>query len=165
MSLLLGQYHTTELLSITNQLLHFTSLHFTSLHFTQLNWSVWIWSYATIDGQSASLSWNQVPIWNLRPNFYYCQTVAGLLIWGVFSDERTGLSFTVAAGPRQRSHSRVRLSWDSRPYFTVSDSKLHFSSPPTTHRATVEVFDSASTQGWTGQLVGANHVENTALLL
>jgi hypothetical protein len=29
-------------------------------------------------------------------------------MWGVFSDERIGLSFTIAAGPRQRSHSRVR---------------------------------------------------------
>jgi hypothetical protein len=35
-----------------------------------------------------------------------------------------GLSFTVAAGPRQRSHSRVRVPRDSRQYFTVSDSRL-----------------------------------------
>jgi hypothetical protein len=53
-------------------------------------------------------------------------------MWGALSDERTGLSFTIAAGPRQRSHSRVRVSWDSGPYFTVSDSRLPFSSPPTT---------------------------------
>jgi hypothetical protein len=76
-----------------------------------------------------------------------------------------GLSYTIAAGPRQRSHSRVRR-------FTVSDSRLSprggsgpciyitekqggpvippgigfFSSPPTTHRATVEVFHLASTR-------------------
>jgi hypothetical protein len=58
----------------------------------------------TTDGQSASLSLCQAPIWGPRPDFYYCQTVAGLLMWGVLSDERTGLSFTVAAVPRQRSH-------------------------------------------------------------
>jgi hypothetical protein len=29
-------------------------------------------------------------------------------MWGALSDERTGLSFTTAAGPRQRSHSWVR---------------------------------------------------------
>jgi hypothetical protein len=63
-------------------------------------------SYVTIDGPSASLSWNKAPIWSLRSHFYYCQTVVGLLIWGVLSDERTGLSFTIAAGPRQGSHSR-----------------------------------------------------------
>jgi hypothetical protein len=34
------------------------------------------------DGQSASLSCNKAPIWGLRPGFYYCQTVAGLLMWG-----------------------------------------------------------------------------------
>jgi hypothetical protein len=55
-----------------------------------------------------------------------------------FSDERTGLSFTNAAGPRQRSHSEVQVPWDSRPYFTVSDLRLPFSSSPATCRATVE---------------------------
>jgi hypothetical protein len=52
----------------------------------------------TTDGQSASLSWNKAPICGLWPDFYYCQTVAGLLMWGALSDERTGLSFTIAAG-------------------------------------------------------------------
>jgi hypothetical protein len=41
---------------------------------------------------------------------YYCQTVAGMLIWGALSDERTGLSFTISPGPCQRRHFRVRLS-------------------------------------------------------
>jgi hypothetical protein len=57
-----------------------------------------------------------------------------------------GLSFTIDAGPRQRSHPRVRVPWDSRPYFTVSDSRFPFSSPPTTRRVTVEVFEPASTR-------------------
>jgi hypothetical protein len=54
----------------------------------------------------------------------YSPTVAGLLMLGALSDERTGLSFTIAAGPRQRSYSRV---WDPReswPHFTDSDSRL-----------------------------------------
>jgi hypothetical protein len=46
------------------------------------------------------------------------------LMWGVLSDERTGLSFTIAAGPRQCSHFRVGVPWDSRPYFAVSDLRL-----------------------------------------
>jgi uncharacterized membrane protein len=33
-------------------------------------------SYVTTGGQSASLSWCQAPIWSLRTDFYYCQTVA-----------------------------------------------------------------------------------------
>jgi hypothetical protein len=65
-------------------------------------------SYVTTDGQSAILSLNKAPIWGLRPDFFYCQTVAGLLMWGSLSDERTDLSFTIAAGPRQRSHFRAR---------------------------------------------------------
>jgi hypothetical protein len=65
--------------------------------------------YVTTDGQSASLSWNKAPFWGLQPDFYYCLTVAGLLIWDALSDERTGLSFSIATGPRQRSHFLVRV--------------------------------------------------------
>jgi hypothetical protein len=64
------------------------------------------------------------PIWVPTPDFCYCQTIAGLLMWGALSEERTGLSFTIAAGPRQRSHSQVRVLRDSWPHFTVSDSRL-----------------------------------------
>jgi hypothetical protein len=35
-----------------------------------------------------------------------------------------GLSFIVAAGPRQRCHSQGRVSRNSWPHFTVSDSRL-----------------------------------------
>jgi hypothetical protein len=41
-----------------------------------------------------------------------------------------GLSFTIAAGPSQRSHSLVRVPWDSLPYFTVSDSRLPHTGGP-----------------------------------
>jgi hypothetical protein len=60
------------------------------------------------------MSWNKAPVWGLRPDFYCRHTVAGLLMWGTLSDDRTGLSFTIAADPRQRSHSRVRV-----PYFSL----------------------------------------------
>jgi hypothetical protein len=46
------------------------------------------------DNQSDSLFWNKVPTWN----FYCCQTVEGLLMWGALSDDRTGLSFTITCG-------------------------------------------------------------------
>jgi hypothetical protein len=36
-------------------------------------------------------------------------TVAGLLIWGALSDEKTSLQFAIATDPRQRSHFRVRV--------------------------------------------------------
>jgi hypothetical protein len=80
-----------------------------------------------------------------------------------------GLSFTVAAGPRQRSHSQFRVLRDSWPHFTLSDSRfpqpggpgpriyipqeqggqvtyiprhwVPFSSSPTTRAATADVFD------------------------
>jgi hypothetical protein len=64
-------------------------------------------SHVTTDGQSASLSWCQAPILGLQPDLYYCQTVAGLLMWCALSNERTGLPFKMTAGPRQRSQSWV----------------------------------------------------------
>jgi hypothetical protein len=66
-------------------------------------------SYVTTDGQPTSLSWNKSPIWGLRPDLYYCLTIAGLLLWGALFDDRMGLSFTIAAGPRQRSNFLVRV--------------------------------------------------------
>jgi hypothetical protein len=42
----------------------------------------------------------------------------------VLSDKRMGLSFTIAAGPRQSSRSQVRVPRDSWPHFIVSDSRL-----------------------------------------
>jgi hypothetical protein len=54
--------------------------------------------------QLISLSWYQAPIWGPKRDFYYCQTVAGLLMWGALSDDRTGLTFTINAGLRQHSH-------------------------------------------------------------
>jgi hypothetical protein len=55
-----------------------------------------------------------------RPDLNYCLTVAGLLIWGALSDERTGLSFAIATGPRQRYHF-----WDEH-QFTGSFLYYHF---------------------------------------
>jgi hypothetical protein len=86
------------------------------------------------------------PFWAYDQIFIACVTVTVWFLWGALYDERSGLSFICASGPCQRSLSRVQVPWDSRPYFTVSDLRLPFSSPPTTRRVTVEVFDPASTR-------------------
>jgi hypothetical protein len=78
-------------------------------------------SYLITGGHSASLSWNKAPIWGLWSGFYYCQTVVVLLILGTLSHERMGLSFTTAVVPRQRSHSQVRVPWDSQSFSAVLD--------------------------------------------
>jgi hypothetical protein len=81
-------------------------------------------SYVTTDGESASVSSYKAPIWGLRPDFYYCQTAAGLLMSGALSDERTGLSFKIAAGPRQISYFWVRVpsfnSLNALPFITAT---------------------------------------------
>jgi hypothetical protein len=71
----------------------------------------WVWVLC-YDQRSANLSWNKAPIWCLRPDFYYCEIVAGLLWWVSLFDERTGLSFISVVGPRQRSYFRVRVPWN-----------------------------------------------------
>jgi hypothetical protein len=47
-------------------------------------------------------------------------------MWGTVSDE-------IAAGPRQRNHSRVRVPRDSWSHFIVSDSRLPHSEGPGPH--------------------------------
>jgi hypothetical protein len=81
----------------------------------------------TTDGQPVSLPKNKAPIWSIRPDCYYYQTFAGLLMKGALSDKRTVLSFTVAAGPRQRSYSQVRTPRVPWPHVTVSNSRLPLS--------------------------------------
>jgi hypothetical protein len=103
-------------------------------------------SHITTDNQSASPSWCQAPIWDPRPLFLspwdflldsYC-----LLFYSALSDERTGLEFTVVAGPHQPVRVRVTLQltvsrspaeltalfccliWDSVQF--QSESELHY---------------------------------------
>jgi hypothetical protein len=59
-----------------------------------------------------------------RSGIFFCRTVSGLLLWSVHYDDRTGLSFTISAGSRQRSHSQIRVQQYSSPYVPVSDSRL-----------------------------------------
>jgi hypothetical protein len=63
------------------------SRHCCPANIPQLNSQSESQSNFTTDGQSASLSWCQEPIWDF--------TVAGLFMWGALSEERTGLSFTM----------------------------------------------------------------------
>jgi hypothetical protein len=101
-------------------------------------------SYIATDGQSIiSKSWCRAPS-GAHDEIFIIVLQLPLFSCGALSEERTGLSFVYTAGPRQRSLSRVRVPWISRPYFTVSILRLPFSSPPTTRRVTVEVFDPAS---------------------
>jgi hypothetical protein len=98
----------------------FSLLTTATLSWLKINHSKLCYDRRSVD-QSVLVS---SPIWGSRPDFYYYQTFVGLLMWGDLSDERTGLSITIAAGPRQRSHSRIRVPRDSWPYFIVSDSRL-----------------------------------------
>jgi hypothetical protein len=96
---------------------------------------------------------------------------SSLVTWTVVcltAAKRTGLSFTIAAGPCQRSHFLLWVLWDLQWYFTVSDSRLPFSSSPTTRRVTVEVFDPTSTWDVTSALstvtvyhLGTDHAQKT----
>jgi hypothetical protein len=101
-------------------------------------------SYVTTDGQPASLSWHKAPFWGLRPDLYYCLTVAGLLIWGALWREDGSVVYNSCwPSPAQSFSGPSPLGLVA--IFTVSDSRLPFSSPPTTRRVTVEVFDPAYT--------------------
>jgi hypothetical protein len=67
------------------------------------------------DGQSASLSWNKAPILRVYdPKIFLLSDTCGFVdVVHPLCDERPGPPFTIAAGPHQRSHSRVPVLWDS----------------------------------------------------
>jgi hypothetical protein len=63
-----------------------------------------IYRHATIEGiLEAVFSVRSVP----KNRFLLLSDNAGLLMWGAVSNDMRGLSFKIAAGPRQRSHSRA----------------------------------------------------------
>jgi hypothetical protein len=102
-------------------------------------------SHIATDGQSVSKSWCRAPsggydqiiitVWQLRLVF------VGRPLW-----REDGSVFCICCWSCQRSLFRVRVPWYSRPYFTVTDLRLPFLTPPTTRRFTVAVFDPASTR-------------------
>jgi hypothetical protein len=59
-----------------------------------------------------------------RFSFFATELLRSQSLCNILSDERMSLSFTIAAGSRQRSHSRVLVLLDPWPYFTVWDSRL-----------------------------------------
>jgi hypothetical protein len=59
-------------------------------------------------------------MWGLWPDFYYYQTIAGLLIWGALSDERTGLSFTMY----NIQYILLSQIWDQVPVFISSRNRV-----------------------------------------
>jgi hypothetical protein len=68
------------------------------------------------------LSWRQAP-WDSWPVILLTEHLPSYSLCNILSEDRMGLSFTIAAGPRQRSHSHVRAPQDSWPHFTVSDTR------------------------------------------
>jgi hypothetical protein len=109
-----------------------TSLHLQSImtaHTLNSFWTKSVWqnsgwtecqsrsqSYVTTDDQSASLSWNKAPIWGLRPELYYCQTVAGLLIPELESEllynwRFTAYQFVLEPSPLRLTAKIYFLNW------------------------------------------------------
>jgi hypothetical protein len=84
-------------------------------------------SHIATDGQSVSqsVSLGVEPHLGLMTRYLLQFDSYGLDLWGALSDERTGLSFIYAAGPCQRSLSRVL-----RRLLRLAGSRLRYSTPP-----------------------------------
>jgi hypothetical protein len=93
-----------------------------------------------------SLSWNKAPIWGLYDQIFI--TVRQLRVcwfWALSLTRGRVCNLTFLLVLASAIILRVRVPWDSRQYFSLSDSRRTFSSPPTTRRFAVEVFYPAST--------------------
>jgi hypothetical protein len=107
--------------------------------------------YVMTDGQSVSLSWNKTLVWGVRLHFYYCQTVAGLLMWSALSDERTSLLFNFCwPSPAQP------LSGSSPEGLITMFYSLRFEASFFIASYDLEVFDPASTRDVSGVRSGDN---------
>jgi hypothetical protein len=126
-----GSYHYgLSIVSSVNYYFHFVDIYLfisnylnvlenilcSLLHTLVRNMKLKISSDRRSVGQSILVSGSYLEI------FLFCLTIVGFLILSTLSDERMGLYFTctVASGPCQSSHSRVRVPQNSRPYFTFS---------------------------------------------
>jgi hypothetical protein len=104
-------------------------------------------SYVTIDGQSVSLSWNKAPIWHLRPHFYYCHTVAGLLIWDTVWREDRSVVYNCCWSSPAQSFSGPSLGWLVTIFYCLRfDTSVFVASYDSLDVG--GVFDPASTQEW-----------------
>jgi hypothetical protein len=72
--------------------------------------------------QSVRLGDNPLEIWPVI--LFSNWTLAVITLCKTLSEERMGLLYTIAADPRKRSLSQVRVPRDSWPHFIVSDSRL-----------------------------------------
>jgi hypothetical protein len=111
-------------LSLKNQLLHVASLNWTPNSFS-----------STINSSESELLYNlkfianqfilaTSPLRLMTRIFFLIQRFRWYSLCNILSDERMDLTFTIAAGPRQRSHSQILVLRDPWSYFTVSDSRL-----------------------------------------
>jgi hypothetical protein len=64
--------------------------------------------------------------WDSRPVILFSNWTFAVIVLNIHSDERMGLSFTIAAGPRQRTHSQVRVPAGLMTTFY----RLRFETPP-----------------------------------
>jgi hypothetical protein len=159
----LSSLMTAVCLSLLTRLLHWTGLDFLLPFLTAsfphcfLFYSgPWVEFYVTTDGQPASLSWNKAPIWGLRPELYYMCDSYGLVLVGRPLWREDGSVFYIWCWPLPAQSffgpSPLGLIF----YCLRFETSLFVA--PTTRRVTVEVFDPASTRGYSG-------LSLTALLL
>jgi hypothetical protein len=111
-----------------------------------MNASSQIQSHIATDGQSVSLGVE--PHLGLMTRYLLLFDSYGLVFVGRPLWREDESVFWICCWSSPGSLSRLRVPRYSWPYFTVSDLRLLFSSPPTTRRVTVEVFDPASTRVW-----------------
>jgi hypothetical protein len=105
-------------------------------------------SYVTTDGESASLFWTKHPSGDYDKIFITVTQLRVCWCGALFLTRGRVCRFQLLLALASAVILESWVPWNLLPYLTVSNWRLPFSSPPTTRRATVEVFDPASTRDW-----------------
>jgi hypothetical protein len=111
-------------------------------------------NYSSTDcwSEAARMSWNKALVWGLRPDHFYCLTVAGLLIWGAlwredghvvyncwWSSPAPSFSGPEFHGTHHNLLSQIR-DFPFRRLLRLSGLRWRYSTPPPHGRLYIRVF-------------------------
>jgi hypothetical protein len=139
------------------------------LHFSSFGTDQETASFGTLPKSKSHCDWQSVnqtvSLLGLMTRYLFPFDSYDIFLWGVFSDERTGLSFVYAAGNFQRSLPRVRVSpWDIiKGLYRILPESRYIASEPTAQKTPFYCWN-VFTESWHCNGRGADRIETSHVI-